>query len=304
VRFTDPLTVEAFRTALRGELLVDEPLSGHTSLKTGGPADLFALPRDEEDLATLLGLARQRGVPATIVGRGYNTLVRDGGIRGVVISLRHLETLERRDDGRIMVGAGVWSTDLARFAQSCSLSGLEFLVGIPGSVGGLLAMNAGAHGGAILGTVETLYTVRDGEPRQYPRAELTFGYRFLALAPGEIITRALLHLDSEAASVIAGRMEDLLAQRSACQTVGKPNAGSFFKNPPGAAAWKLIDDAGLRGTRVGDAQVSEVHANFLVNLGGATTADFLSLAALIKERVRTTSGIELEEEVVIMGEDQ
>jgi UDP-N-acetylmuramate dehydrogenase len=304
VRYSDPLTVEAFRAALRGELLVDEPMAGHTSLKTGGTADLFALPRDEEDLAALLAVARQRGVPTTIVGRGYNTLVRDGGIRGVVISLRHLETLERLDDGRIMVGAGVWSTDLARFAQSCSLSGVEFLVGIPGSVGGLLTMNAGAHGSAILGTVETLFTLRDGEPHQSPRSELVFGYRFLALAPGEIITRVLLHLDSEASSVIAGRMEDLKAQRCASQSVGHPNAGSFFKNPPGAAAWKLIDEAGLRGTRVGGAQVSEVHANFLVNLGGATTADFLSLAALIKERVRAGSGIQLEVEVVIMGEDQ
>lgn len=304
MRFSDPITVDVFRNSLRGELLVDEPMAGHTSLKTGGTADLFALPRDEEDLSGLLGLARQRGVPTTIVGRGYNTLVRDGGIRGLVLSLRHLETMERLEDGRIMVGAGVWSTDLARFAQSCSLSGLEFLVGIPGSVGGLLAMNAGSHGSAILGSVETLFTVRDGEPREYRRAELTFGYRFLALAPGEIITRALFHLTPEASTVIARRMEDLLAQRSSSQSVGHPNAGSFFKNPPGAAAWKLIDEAGLRGARVGGAQVSEVHANFLVNRGGATTGDFLSLAALIKERVREVSGIELEEEVVIIGEDQ
>jgi UDP-N-acetylmuramate dehydrogenase len=207
------------------------------------------------------------------------------------------------DERRLVVGAGVWSMDLARYAKEEGLSGVEFLVGIPGSMGGLLAMNAGAHGSTILGSVETIITVLHGQQHEYRRSELEFGYRFLRLAPGEIIIRSVLILVPENQATIGHLMAELLEQRAASQNVGHPNAGSFFRNPPGAAAWKLIEEAGLRGASIGGAQVSEVHANFMVNIGGATTADFMALARLVKERVRERSGIELEEEVRIIGEE-
>lgn len=298
-----PEAAAVIKEVLRGELRLHEPMCGHTSLKVGGPADMMAFPADEDDLLKLLRRAAELELPVTVVGRGFNTLVRDGGIRGLTVSLVRLDGLSRMDDRRLVVGAGVWSMDLARYAREEGLSGVEFLVGIPGSVGGLLAMNAGAHGSTILGSVETLTTVRQGERHEYRRAELEFGYRFLRLEPGEIIIRSVLALAPEDQTVIGHLMEELLAQRAASQNVGHPNAGSFFRNPPGAAAWKLIEEAGMRGARIGGAQVSDVHANFMVNVGGATTADFLALSRLVKERVRELSGIELEEEVRIIGED-
>lgn len=298
-----PHTAAALRESLRGELLLQEPMSGLTSLKVGGPADLLAYPADVDDLLALLAAARKLEIPVTIVGRGFNTLVRDGGIRGLVVSLARLDGITPLDDHRLQVGAGAWSMDLARICRDRGLTGLEFLAGIPGSVGGLLAMNAGAHGSTMLGAVESIDTVLGGECRHYRRAELVYGYRFLRLEPGEIITGALLSLRPENPAVIGRLMEELQEKRATSQNVGYPNAGSFFRNPPGAAAWQLIEEAGLRGATIGGAQVSEVHANFLVNRGGATAADFMALMALVKERVRQRSGIELEEEIKIIGEE-
>ncbi|HYS42916.1 MAG TPA: UDP-N-acetylmuramate dehydrogenase, partial [Geobacteraceae bacterium] len=193
---------------------------------------------------------------------------------------------------------------LVRFAEERRLAGLEFLIGIPGTAGGALSMNAGAHGEAILDRLDTLTTLSGGELGTRTRAELEYGYRFLKLAPGEIIVAATFRLDAGTPAEIEERIERFLAHRRNAQRVGQPNAGSFFKNPEGEQAWRLIDAAGLRGYRVGGAQVSEVHANFLVNRGGATARDFLELAGVIRERVKATAGIELEEEVRIVGEDE
>jgi UDP-N-acetylmuramate dehydrogenase len=278
-------------------------MSGLTSLKVGGPADLLAYPVDVDDLLALLTAAHQHGIPVTVVGRGFNTLVRDGGIRGLVVSLARLDGIVPLDPLRLEVGAGAWSMDLARVCRDRGLKGLEFLVGIPGSVGGLLAMNAGAHGSTMLGAVESIDTVLGGERRRYRRAELVFGYRYLRLEPGEIITGAILSLTPESPAAIGRLMEELQEKRAASQNVGFPNAGSFFRNPPGAAAWQLIEEAGLRGAAIGGAQVSEVHANFMVNRGGATATDFIRLMEMVKERVRQQSGIELEEEIRIIGEE-
>jgi UDP-N-acetylmuramate dehydrogenase len=274
----------------------------HTSLRVGGPAELFAQPLDEGDLAALLKVADREGIPVTVIGRGFNLLARDGGIRGLVVSLTMMTALKRLDESRISAEAGVWSMNLARFAQKQGLTGLEFTAGIPGSVGGLLTMNAGAHGRAILDSVETLGSICAGSLQERRHGELEYGYRYLRLAPGEIVTRAVFRLTEGEPETIERTMQEMLAQRKATQNVGYPNAGSFFKNPEGAAAWKLIDESGLRGATVGGAQVSEVHTNFLVNAGGATAADFIELAALIKERVKVRTGIELEEEVKIVGE--
>lgn len=288
---------------VRGEILADEPLAFHTSLRVGGPADLLAAPADLDDLRELLRLLAGTGTPWLVIGGGYNLLVRDGGFRGVAISLRNFRRLEQLPGNLVCAGAGVSNGALVRFAEEQRLAGLEFLIGIPGTAGGALCMNAGAHGEAVLDRLATLTTLCGGELRTKEREELTFGYRHLGLAPGEIIVEATFQLDTGKPAEIEERIERFLAHRRNAQRVTYPNAGSFFKNPAGHQAWRLIDEAGLRGERVGGAQVSEVHANFLVNRGGATARDFIELAALIKEKVRENSGILLEEEVRIVGED-
>lgn len=288
---------------IRGETFDNEPLARHTSLKVGGPADLFALPDDIADLRSLLVVLEDKGVPTLVIGGGSNLLARDGGFRGVVISLRKLVRLERLDDYRVSAEAGVPIGALVRFASDCGMSGIEFLAGVPGSLGGALFMNAGAHGEAILDRMETLTTITDGEIKVTGKEELKFGYRFLSLDRGEIIIRATLRLEEGSKLDMEERTGKFLDHRQNAQRVGFPSAGSFFKNPQGLQAWRLIEEAGLRGLRVGDAQVSQTHANFLVNLGDAKAADFLELARIVRERVKKESGIDLEEEVRIVGED-
>ena len=287
---------------LRGSLTEDEPMARHTSLRVGGPADLFAVPADLEDLVGLAAILKEAGEPFQVIGGGYNLLIRDGGIRGVVISLERLNALEQTAPERIRAAAGVRNHELVRFAEGMGLAGLEFLCGIPGTVGGALAMNAGAHGGEILPRVESLTTLRNGRVCRRNQAQLDYGYRTLKIEAGEIIVEAEFALKSDDPAAICERVRGLLMQRGGSQKVGLPNAGSFFKNPTGNQAWRLIDDAGLRGSRVGAAQVSEVHTNFLVNAGGATARDFEELAGRIKAAVLEKSGIVLEEEVRIIGE--
>ena len=293
----------ALRDRMRGEILRDEPMARHTSLKVGGAADFFVTPADRDDLGELLALLAETGTPHLVVGGGYNLLVRDGGIRGVVISLARLDELSLLDGGRVRVGAGTANRRLVQQLRDKGLGGLEFLCGIPGTVGGALAMNAGAHGGAILDHLEELVTIRDGKVLQTGRDGLDYGYRYLKLAPGEIVVGATFSLEPADPDQIGARIAGYLEHRATSQKAGFPTAGSFFKNPEEGAAWKLIDEAGLRGARIGGAQVSEVHTNFLVNRGDATAADFLALAVRIKNAVRQITGIALEEEVRIVGED-
>jgi UDP-N-acetylmuramate dehydrogenase len=295
-------TRSLIKGCIRGEVIENEPLARHTSLKVGGPAEIFIIPADLVDLQTLLIALAETDIPWMVIGGGYNLLVRDGGYRGVVISLKDLARLEQLAGDRIDAGAGVATGELVRFAVERCLTGLEFLIGIPGTVGGALFMNAGAHGEAILNRVESLATIRGGEVTVKRRAELNYDYRRLSLAPGEIIISATLQLSGGSTIEIEGRIESLLAHRRNAQRVGYPNAGSFFKNPEGKQAWRLIEEAGLKGYRVGGAQVAEEHSNFLVNRGGARAADFIELAGIIKEKVKEHSGIILEEEVRIVGE--
>jgi len=293
---------DLIRERVRGRVLRDELLAPHTSLRVGGPADWFISPADLEDLRKLLELLADHGMPYLVIGGGYNLLVRDRGFRGAVISLEMFDRLELSEDGLIHAAAGIANRALVDFALEKERSGLEFLFGIPGRVGGALAMNAGAGGQSITGPLDTLITLKGGDITTAGKGSLTYGYRCLRLAPGEVILEAVFRLEKGRREEIGRRMDDFLAHRRAAQQVGYPNAGSFFKNTPSGPAWRFIEAAGLRGCRVGGAQVSEVHANFLVNRGGATAADFLSLAARIKEKVREGSGVELEEEVRIVGE--
>jgi len=300
------LTVDArarLAAALRGELRFDEPMARHTSLEVGGPADFFAVPDDMADLLALMGAVIETGLPYLVVGGGYNLLVRDGGFRGVVISPGRLSGMETLPGSRLRAEAGVTNQMLVGIARKEQLSGLEFLSGIPGTVGGALSMNAGAHGRSVLELVESLTTLQEGKVTVTLKEKLRYGYRRLELKPGEIVLAAVFSLAAGNVGEIEGRIAACLDQRRSNQQVGYPNAGSFFKNPEGRQAWRLIDEAGLRGYRIGGAQVSEVHSNFLVNRGGATAADFLELAEVIKEKVREQSGIDLEEEVRIVGVD-
>jgi UDP-N-acetylmuramate dehydrogenase len=287
---------------MRGEAKRDEPMASHTALRIGGPADLFIEPDDLDDLRCALEILAAEGIPYFVIGGGYNLLVRDGGFRGCAISLRRLDTLKPLPGARLEVGAGVTNGMLCRVAAESCLGGVEFLCGIPGSFGGALAMNAGAHGCETLRRVESLVTLRGDEIVARKGGELEFGYRYLKLLPGEIVISARLRMEPAERREIEERMAGYLSHRGGSQRVAFPSVGSFFKNPPGQQAWRLIDQAGLRGVSVGGAQVSEVHANFLVNRGGASAADFLALAALVKVRVQETSSVELEEEVRVIGE--
>lgn len=287
----------------RGEIRRNEPLALHTSLKVGGPADIFAVPADLDDLRGLLAALAGSRLPFLVIGGGCNLLAKDGGFRGAVISLAGFHRLERIPGNLVTAGAGATNGALVRFSEEAGLGGMEFLSGIPGTVGGALSMNAGAHGEAIVERLATLTTLNREMITRRGQEKLDFGYRFLKLLPGEIILEATFRLEERRGEEVAEQIERFLAHRRTTQRVFYPNAGSFFKNPEGKQAWKLIDAAGLRGYRVGGAQVSEVHANFLVNRGNATARDFLELAELVKEKVKAESGIELEEEVRIVGED-
>jgi UDP-N-acetylmuramate dehydrogenase len=295
---------------IRGSLVRDEPMSRHTSLKVGGPADLYAIPEDAEDLQHLIHQLGMQGVPWLTIGRGYNLLVRDGGIRGAVISLERFNMLElspysQQDPprgGRVRAGAGAENLAVIRYAQERGLGGISFISGIPGTIGGAIRMNAGAYGHGILEHAQSLTLLRDGRVCEFCISEMDYGYRCLNLQPADIILDAVFFLEECSCHQIEEEIRKDIELRRSKHTVGFPSAGSFFKNPKGQAAWRLIDAAGMRGVRVGGAQVSEVHSNFLVNCGDATAGDFLELANLIKNEVKCTSGVTLEEEVRIVGE--
>lgn len=290
-------------SSLRGEIRAGEPMCRHTSLKVGGPADWFVIPADLEDLQSLLAICRGNGIPWLVIGGGYNMLVRDGGIRGVVISLGAMKTMARLPGDRCRVETGATNQQLVKMLESEGLAGLEMLCGIPGTIGGALAMNAGCHGQAVMEKTESITTLFEGELHEKRVEELEYGYRYLRLGEGEVIVGATFQLTSDDPAAIACCVRDYLEKRRTSQQVGYPNAGSFFKNPEGMSAWQLVDSAGLRGVSIGGAQVSEVHSNFIINRGNATARDIIALAALVKERVKEVSGLSLEEEVKIVGED-
>ena len=278
-------------------------MSRHTSLGVGGAADLYAEPEDADDLLTLVRGLKDRQVPWLAIGRGYNLLVRDGGIRGAVISLARFNRISEAGERLIRAEAGAENLALVRFAQERGLGGIGFISGIPGTVGGAVKMNAGAYGSGVLERLESLTLLLEESVAEYPREQLQYSYRHLALPTGAIVLAALFKLvPCEPQQTEEEIRKDTELRRSR-HNVGFPSAGSFFKNPSGQASWRLIDQAGMRGAAVGGAQVSEVHSNFLINRGGATAADFLELASQVREAVLNASGVMLEEEVRIVGEE-
>lgn len=283
---------------LDGEVRLNEPMADHTTFRIGGPADGWVRPRTVAALARLL--AAWEG-PVTVVGRGSNLLVRDGGIRGVVIDLHHLDHCQR-DGDTVVVGGGLALGRLVRRLGEMGLGGLEALAGIPGTVGAAVRMNGGAHGceiGDLL--IEARIASRDGRLAWRPAATLGLAYRTSGLADDEWVVEARFAARPAPAGA-RERIRALLAQRRAAQPVTLPSAGSIFKNPGGAPAWRLIRDAGLAGRQIGGAQISPQHTNFIVNHGGATAADVEALIHLAHDAVLDDSGIDLELEVVVLGE--
>lgn len=289
--------------AIEGALLTGEPLSRHTSFGIGGPADYFIRPASEKELLEVLRIIHEHGLDLMIIGRGTNILAGDGGYRGVVVDLRGACRRLERDGEVVIAGAGVIVSELLDYCLSQDLGGLEFMAGIPGSVGGAVRVNAGAWGLAMGDRVEEIrgYDLSGGEVT-LRRDQLRFSYRQAGLPDDLIIIQARLSLKPEQAESIAGRMEDYRRRRRH-QPVDQKCAGSVFKNPPSAPAGQLIEEAGCKGLRVGDAQVSAQHANFIINLGEATAVAVRELIDQVRRRVRDHSGIELELEIICVGED-
>jgi len=299
----DPSLFDTLRSRLRGKVVANEPLSRHTTWRVGGPADLFIAPADRVELLLLLRLLAAAGVPWLVLGAGSNLLVRDGGVRGAVIYTGALRHLAFAGDGLVEAEGGVPLMTLVRETAARGLAGLEAMAGVPGTVGGGVAMNAGAGGQEMASVVRELVLAgADGEER-WGADRFVFGYRRSNLPADRVVAAAVLQFAAAAPAGLEEKIRAALQQRRAAQGVGAPNAGSVFKNPPGAAAWRLIDAAGLRGARVGGAQVAERHANFIVNCGGATARDVLTLIGRVREEVLRRSGVSLEPEVRIVGED-
>ncbi len=287
----------------RGTLLRNESMSRHTSLKVGGPADLYAIPADLDDLKLLVKQLDQAGLPRMVIGGGYNLLVRDGGIRGAVMSLECINQRELLNGGKVKAWAGAENLQVVRFAQQHGLGGIGFISGIPGTIGGAVRMNAGAYGNGLLDRMTRLTLLRSGQMVVLPREQIHYGYRYLELLPGDSILAVELQLTPVDPVVTEEEIRKDLELRRTKHNVGYPSAGSFFKNPPDQAAWKLIDSAGMRGFQVGDAQMAELHSNFMINRGTATAADCIALAAKVKQAVLAATGVVLEEEVRIVGEE-
>jgi UDP-N-acetylmuramate dehydrogenase len=284
----------------RGRVALNEPLSRYTSFRIGGPADYFFEPADTEDLIALVNYLRGRDVPLMIVGKGSNMLVADEGIRGAVINLQEGFDQCAIENDLIRVGAGM---TIARFVDFCirnSFKGVEMLAGIPGTVGGAIIMNAGAYGGEISDTLVDVEILRAGRIVRIPRAEAGFAYRKSAVA-GDIVLGGTFRMERGDVEELMEMRRELLIKRNRAQPVNFPNSGSMFKNPPGSHAARLIEEAGLKGKRSGMAQISEKHANFIVNHGDARAEDVLALITQARDAVRKKFGISLELEVKLVG---
>ncbi|MFN3513730.1 MAG: UDP-N-acetylmuramate dehydrogenase [Phenylobacterium sp.] len=290
---------------VRGKLLKDEPLAPFTWFRVGGPADVLFLPEDEVDLADFLkGL--DPAVPVTPLGVGSNTLVRDGGVEGVVVRLagRAFGRIEPRGASRIYAGAAALDANLAREAAKAGIAGLEFYRGVPGSIGGACVMNAGCYGSETKDVLVEAYAVtRAGERVTLSNTQMGFSYRKSARAgEGDLIfTGALFEGRPDDPAAITARMDEITARREQTQPIREKTGGSTFKNPEGHSSWKLVDEAGWRGKPYGGAMFSPLHANFLINTGEATAADLEGLGEAVRADVKAKTGIELQWEIKRIG---
>ena len=284
----------------RGRLAADAPLGPQTWFGAGGPAEVLFRPADTEDLAAFLK-ALPRDVQVTVLGVGSNLLVRDGGVKGVVVRLMRGFTGIAVEGNELLAGAGVPDLNVALTARDHALAGLEFLSGIPGTIGGAVAMNAGAYGGELAEVLLSAEAVdRAGKVHRVSASELGFSYRHSAAPADWIFTSARLRAQPGDQLAIARRIAEIDATRTDSQPRSR-TGGSTFVNPPGHKAWELIDQAGCRGLRIGEAQVSEKHCNFLINLGAATATDLEELGEEVRRRVLEKSGVRLEWEIRRLG---
>ena len=305
---TDPFP---WITKIKGEVKRDELMMAHTSIRIGGPADFFILPRDIQDLQTIF--QKKGNVPVFALGEGTNLLVKDNGIRGIVICLKNsfrsieppvfTQSADKKETAVIKVGAGVKLSYLAKYAAKYSLTGIEHLVGIPGSLGGAVIMNAGAEGTEIGPFIRSVTRVTaKGDVEVLKGEEIEFSYRkSIFPSAGGIVVEAEIELEKGDTETIHQTMNSHLARRSSKQPLTVPNSGSIFKNPPNDSAGRLIEAAGLKGHSVGQAGISLKHANFIVNKGDASAKDVLELIAHIQNVVEEKTGVKLEREIVVMG---
>jgi UDP-N-acetylmuramate dehydrogenase len=300
------MTAPDFASALkvlRGRLTPDAPLAPYTWFRVGGPAQMLFQPADEEDLAACLSQL-PLDAPVTVLGLGSNLIVRDGGVAGLTIRLggAMLGTIETTVDHRVLAGAAAPDMRVAQAAAEAGIAGLAFYRGIPGSIGGALRMNAGAHGGETRDVLIEAHGVdRRGNRKVFSNAEMGFAYRHNSAPPDIIFTRAIFQGRAGARETVIAEMERVTAARQAAQPIREKTGGSTFKNPPGHKAWVLIDAAGCRGLRLGGALVSPLHCNFLINTGAATAGEIEALGEEVRRRVRETSGIDLEWEIKRVG---
>lgn len=287
-----------------GIFLTDEPMSRHTTFRTGGPADIYIEPSGVEELKQVLDICREENVAYTIIGNGSNLLVGDGGYRGVLISFGKPFAQVTIEGAQVRTGAGALLSAVAKQVLNASLTGFEFAAGIPGTIGGAVVMNAGAYGGELCQVLrEATVLTPEGEVKTLPAEELELGYRTSCVQKnGYIVLEAVLQLQPGKADDIRAVMDALASKRREKQPLEYPSAGSTFKRPEGHFAGRLIQDAGLRGFRVGGAQVSEKHCGFVINRDHATSADILSLCRQVQEKVKAQFGVELELEVKLLGE--
>lgn len=291
---------------LTGEKMeFDCPMSDYTTLQVGGLVDAIYKAEYLEELSRVIAYLGEEHIPYLPVGRGSNLLVKDEGLEGAVIllcgSLAGIEE-KRENHVTLLAGAGLSISDLLNYCRSSGMGGVEFLAGIPGTVGGAVAMNAGAFGWEIGDTVQEVQMVTPcGELVVKDQAQLSFSYRELKMEEGSLIIRVRFRVNQEAGEVVSGRIAKYLKRRKESQPLEYPSAGSVFKNPPGEYAGKLIEEAGLKGRRIGGAMISDKHANFIVNAGGAKARDILALMELAQDKVRKKLGIELRPEIRVVG---
>ncbi|MEO2259169.1 UDP-N-acetylmuramate dehydrogenase [Paenibacillus amylolyticus] len=281
----------------------NEPLKNHTFIKIGGKADILIHPTTIDEITKIVEIANIHQLPLTVIGKGSNVIIKDGGIRGVTISLSHFDQIKVSEDSMI-AQSGVDIIDVSRLALEHSLTGLEFACGIPGSTGGALYMNAGAYGGQIADVVERATVItKDGAVLEIRREEMKFGYRnSLFKMDHYIILEAEFGLKKGNKEDIASKMKELTFLRESKQPLEFPSCGSVFKRPEGHFAGKLIQDCNLQGTRIGGAEISMKHAGFIVNVDHATAQDYMDLIQFIQKKVYDTFQVELETEVIFLGE--
>ena len=289
----------------KDSILIDEPMSRHTTFRVGGPADFFVTPKAKEEVRDVIRICKEAGMPYYIIGNGSNLLVSDAGYRGVIVQI-YKEMNEVKVEGDLVKAqAGALLSGIAAKALAAELSGFEFASGIPGTIGGACVMNAGAYGGEMKDVLESV-TVLTGEGKiiELGRNELELGYRTSVIAKkGYIVLGAVLKLERGDGEKIKTYMDELKEKRVTKQPLEYPSAGSTFKRPEGYFAGKLIEDAGLRGFQVGGAQVSEKHCGFVINRDHATAADIMELMRQVQIRVKENSGVDLEPEVKRLGDE-